>query len=136
MATIIRQRKVEWVQQYERRYVDAKNTCLAGIPCDKDGNRLEPEIAAQRWIREGVAKGELFDAGVHSWDKKEVTPGILKCECGEEIALWGYGNGNLKCDCGRWYNGAGQELNPPSMWGEETGERFDDNGNYIGGGEY
>ena len=36
-----------------------------------------------------------------------------------------------RCDCGRFYNGSGQELCHPSLWGEETGERFDDDGGPI-----
>jgi hypothetical protein len=39
-----------------------------------------------------------------------------------------------ECACGRFYNSAGQGLTHPRFWGEETGERFDDHGNYIGGG--
>jgi len=58
-------------------------------------------------------------------------PAQFKCECG---LIWD-AYGDWHCDCDRWYNAFGQKLNPPSMWGWETGERFDDNGNYIAGGD-
>ncbi len=37
--------------------------------------------------------------------------------------------------CGQWYNFGGQLLRPPREWGEETGERFGDEGEYLGGGD-
>ena len=61
---------------------------------------------------------------------------LVKCHCGRTHKLekenWA---GDSKCECGQWYNAFGQKLNPPSQWGEETGERFDEDGGYIGGGE-
>ncbi len=48
---------------------------------------------------------------------------IIECECKAQIQLWdSWANG---CDqCGREYNGSGQELAPREFWGEETGETF------------
>jgi hypothetical protein len=37
-----------------------------------------------------------------------------------------------RCECGVFYNGAGQQLAPPSQWGWETGETFNDDGVQIG----
>jgi hypothetical protein len=57
---------------------------------------------------------------------------IITCGCGETVELqdsW-Y---NI-CLCGQGYNGGGQRLEPPALWGEETGEAFDDSGNDIAGG--
>lgn len=55
----------------------------------------------------------------------------LKCDCGrkhEDIRL----AEDVQCMCGRMYNGSGQALAHPSQWGEETGERFGDDGSYLG----
>lgn len=60
------------------------------------------------------------------------NPKKIKCGCGRELVLSEVTN---ECECGQFYNWAGQKLKPPREWGEETGERFDDHGNYIGGGE-
>ena len=51
--------------------------------------------------------------------------------CGEKVDLPDAMTN--RCDkCGTFYNGSGQRLNPPSMWGEETGESFDSFGNQTG----
>jgi hypothetical protein len=48
---------------------------------------------------------------------------IIKCDCGESLLLFdSMTNG---CNCGREYNGSGQELAPRRFWGEETGETFE-----------
>lgn len=60
------------------------------------------------------------------------------CTCGRKVEFSTGGDngmGDVKCACGQWYNVSGQALRPPREWGEETGERFDDEGDYIGGGD-
>lgn len=60
-------------------------------------------------------------------------PKEIDCACGRHLVLddsW-----YNKCSCGRGYNAFGQKLAPPSQWGEETGEAFDSEGRYLGGGE-
>ena len=60
-------------------------------------------------------------------------PAVGVCQnCGREVVLSGF---TIQCDCGAFYNFAGQRLSNPLTWGEETGERFDEHGNYIGGGD-
>ena len=62
-----------------------------------------------------------------------IVPGTGECECGEIVSIEDAMTN--KCDaCGAFYNSMGQRLRPPREWGEETGERFDDDGNYIDGG--
>lgn len=68
-------------------------------------------------------------------DFESKKPLIGKCRCGRKIEFFGHGQDEA-CDCGRWYNSSGQELKPPREWGEDTGERFDDFGHYVGGGDY
>ena len=47
---------------------------------------------------------------------------VRQCDCGCEVYCDnGWSN---ECDCGATYNGAGQQLAPRHMWGEETGETF------------
>lgn len=52
----------------------------------------------------------------------------FKCHCGRQVHL---DRSDYRCPCGQWYNAFGQRLAPPSQWGEETGERFDERGNYV-----
>ena len=68
---------------------------------------------------------------ISKYTNRYTEPATGRCVCGAVVCM----DGDVKCDCGRWYNTFGQELRPPREWGEETGERFDDNGNYIGGGD-
>lgn len=132
MAKIIKRREVKYVPHYEHTFVDKNGELRAGYECDPQGNRLEPETEFTKWVRLEVENGTLYDMGVHTWEKKEVVPGELLCHCGRLNPIWG--GGDFTCECGQWYNTFGQELRHPRHWGEETGERFDDNGNYIGGG--
>jgi hypothetical protein len=57
----------------------------------------------------------------------------IKCSCGKTLYL--DDPMTNECSCGRFYNGFGNALSHPRNWGEETGEYFDDHGNYLGGGE-
>lgn len=54
---------------------------------------------------------------------------LLQCDCGESLAL--EDPMTNRCHCGQFYNGSGQALCDPSLWGEETGERFDRDGHQI-----
>lgn len=53
---------------------------------------------------------------------------FITCSCGAQVFVAGFTN---RCDCGKFYNWAGQQLSHPRFWGEETGERFDDDGQQI-----
>ena len=130
MAKIIQKRKVEWIEHWERKFERSDGSGY-GFECDKNGFLLEPE----RWavpMAECLKDPTLCDYGIVSYERKKVSHTKILCGCGRVIELWDPVTN--QCECHRWYNGGGQELNPPRMWGEETGERFDDNGNYIGGG--
>ncbi len=50
---------------------------------------------------------------------RKVAPAVGLCACGRYVELDGF---TCPCDCGRDYNGSGQELAPRAQWGEETGE--------------
>ena len=52
-----------------------------------------------------------------------VTPIEVRCGCGNEIELWDSW-ANACNNCGKEYNGSGQELSTREFWGEETGEVF------------
>jgi hypothetical protein len=56
-------------------------------------------------------------------------PAVLKCDCGAHLSL--ADSMTNECACGAFYNGSGQALCHPSLWGEETGERFDDSGYLV-----
>jgi hypothetical protein len=51
-------------------------------------------------------------------------PALWECACGTQIECPNFTN--ICPNCGTYYNWAGQELNPPEMWGEETGEQPSD----------
>jgi hypothetical protein len=53
----------------------------------------------------------------------------IKCDCGASVVCEGFTN--VCGRCGAFYNFSGQQLAHPSQWGDETGESFDDNGNYV-----
>ena len=59
---------------------------------------------------------------------------IRGCDgCGEELHPTGSVVNDFHCtECELWYSGIdGGHLKPPSMWGEDTGESFDDGGRLI-----
>lgn len=49
------------------------------------------------------------------------VPAVGECPCGAHVELAHFTN---TCECGRDYNGSGQELAPREQWGEETGEHW------------
>lgn len=131
MAKIISHRHREEVTEWERRF-DRGDGGGYGFSCDKDGNPKDPSKAER--IRECVLDPTLKDRGIVMWKRHVSHPTIIECNgCHKELHLWD--SMTNECDCGRFYNGGGQELQHPRNWGEETGERFDDHGNYIGGGD-
>jgi transcription elongation factor Elf1 len=64
----------------------------------------------------------------------EMTADCSKCGESGSVQMANDMN-DLECgNCGQWFNYVGQTLIPPRQWGEETGERFGDHGEYLGGG--
>ena len=102
--------------------------------CDKDGNLLDPAISRVDRHNECLA-GEIggirvFDMGVKRYPHSYYVPAIIECGCGTHVELR---DSMTNCcqGCGSFYNGGGQKLVQPRLWGEETGERFDDSGQLI-----
>lgn len=75
----------------------------------------------------------------NAWVNTYTEPAVGLCPCGEEVYLENdYGHG-IDCECGRIYNGSGQELAPRSQW-EDRYEDEDSVGynvrfGYVGAGE-
>jgi len=78
-------------------------------------------------MSEFIRRGRLVDNECGCG--KHYEPPIIKCTCSRHLTL--HSSLSNKCECGRFYNGSGQLLSHPRNWGEETGERFDDNGQLI-----
>lgn len=52
----------------------------------------------------------------------DIIPGLMKCDCGDELEMYRPG-GDIHCgSCPRSYTSSGQLLAHRSQWGEETGE--------------
>ena len=79
----------------------------------------------------------LVDQGVQECRHSHFDRGAVRCGCGNYHELHdANGMGDSRCDfCDQWRNASGQELEPPCNWGEDTGERFGDDGQYLGGGD-
>lgn len=103
-------------------------------PCDEKGNVLEAQLAEpalKEWqrVQECERKGEPTGYGEPYVQKRDASywePAVIRCACGRECTLWGMEN---DCDCGRIYNGFGQEYRPREEWAdamEAAGERWDD----------
>lgn len=134
MTIISRSHVVETVV-YCREYVNADGIGGYSFDCDANGivdkDSLAPE-ALENYLRcENGTDGIKF-VEVAEYRNRYREPMVIKCYCGQELEVPEFTN---KCDCGRFYNSFGQELCHPSNWGEDTGERFSDEGQYIGGGE-
>lgn len=91
--------------------------------CDAAGNVRQPlnEAAAENLRRCLSGEIDVVARGVQARPFSYRVPAEGRCECGRVVVL----EGDTDCDCGRIYNGSGQELNPRWMWGEETGETFE-----------
>lgn len=104
-----------------------------GFGCDAQGNLLPLSEAATASLAHCRAHPEAFEAPfIQTWQSRWSDPAQGRCECGRTVVLE---RDPEECPCGRFYNLSGQALAHPSQWGEETGERFDDHGRYVGGGE-
>jgi hypothetical protein len=72
---------------------------------------------------------KIISRRVYGANNKIVQHTVIECTCGLALELWDPMTN--RCECGQFYNGSGQLLAHPRNWGEETGERFDDEGNQI-----
>lgn len=70
------------------------------------------------YLAERVTDGRIYECPeCHS--ENAFDESFLICDCGREV----YVDGPTRvCECGKYYNGFGQELAPPEEWDEE--ERY------------
>jgi hypothetical protein len=108
--------------------------------CDESGKVVLGTCASRENYEKCVANCHdkpVIKVGVVALRNSYREPAVIECsDCQQPVALCSsWAN---TCGCGAFYNGFGQRLVGPStsdeepfVWGEETGERFDDNGNPI-----
>jgi len=121
---------ISYMLHYDR--IEMRGSGYA-FDCNKDGTlRSMTKAGAANLIYCQEHPAEYHPPHVEEYVHSYWEPATAQCRCGHVITL----DGDAPCgSCGQWHNAFGQELRPPREWGEETGERFDDNGNYIGGGD-
>lgn len=106
-------------------YKDAPGAAWAPS-CTETGAVINPEHAARaediraRWDEHFQYIYE--EPYVRKFEHSHRIAAVGKCECGRKVELWNAMTNT--CDCGREYNGSGQELAPRHQWGEETGEHW------------
>lgn len=104
--------------------------------CDEHGNVDTSKLAPAGLDSFTKCRANSFDKPILPGriERREYTEkvyAIIQCTaCEAELELTDCMTN--RCGCGAFYNGSGQRLAHPSQWGEETGERFDANGNQIG----
>lgn len=133
---IIKQRTFLEKTEYSLTFLrlNAPKGCYYAFPCDKDG-KPDPKYKQrcdEAFTHHTIDGQPVEYMGVKSYTTEYSEPAVGLCDCGRNVELDGF---TCECDCGAFYNSSGQRLAHPSQWGEETGERLDDHGNYIGGGE-
>ncbi len=103
------------------------------FPCTEQGKVLPMAPAARVAYRKclhGTLGRPIVFRGIHRHEQRYRLPAAIECEaCSGEVNLTDPMTN--KCECGAFYNGSGQRLTDPSLWGEETGERFDCHGALI-----
>lgn len=102
---------LEWTDEYG-------NGC--SFPCDAAGNPFVSEMSQAALDNMARCKAHPEDyvyAGRvvrRKWRCHDDSHGT--CSCGREVYLWDQYLGACECECGKWYNLFGQELNPPERW--------------------
>jgi hypothetical protein len=97
--------------------------------CDKNGKVDESKLRPaglenyKKCLTGQVGTRKVVCVGVDRREHNYREPAVGRCVCGRNVELGRFTN---SCDCGRDYNGSGQELAPRSQWGEETGESWVD----------
>lgn len=108
--------------EYSLEYTDETGNGF-GFPCDSCGNVKLTEMApeALKNLEYCMAHADEFDiAGEvvrRKWRCHDAAHGT--CSCGREVYLWDQYQGACECECGKWYNLFGQELNPPEYWEDD-----------------
>lgn len=120
MLTITKPREFKEVISYERefRYLDDSSAGFS-FTVDEQGNCLNPHPEGQRNFAAcltGEVDGQkVRDLGTGRRISHISYPAEGLCACGRIVVL----DGDVECECGRWYNSAGQELNHPSLWEQD-----------------
>lgn len=100
-----------------------------GFDCDAAGNPVLTDANRANYERTRQDPA-FYSPQVQTWKNVWYEPATIRCDCGSTLSLDDAMTN--RCDrCGQFYNGSGQRLAHPSQWGEETGERFDDNGSPV-----
>jgi hypothetical protein len=126
MSEIIsRREKIETVEYVHRFTLREEPQRGWSFPCTEEGELLEMHPAATENYNSCVNGAyDVVDHGIVTRKHSCMKPAILRCDCGEEVALHGFTN---TCDnCGIDYNLFGQQLCSREFWGEETGENPED----------
>lgn len=129
---IVQERWTEHLESFSLHYeYDDEPGWGFGFECDSEGN-VDTENMNPAALENYTAclRGEVKGTKVHfvkiSHDKWTYTwPRIIRCRCGEEVVLRHHFT-NTCDECGRDFDGSGNELAPRSQWGEETGEHYTD----------
>ena len=126
-------RRSEWIEETQHLLMFERPDELRGgwsFECDAAGRIDEAQLTELQ--RESLARARAecgppwVVASVSRWRE----PAIGICDgCEQELAL--SDPMTNRCACGRFYNGSGQALCDPSLWGDETGEQFDNEGRPI-----
>lgn len=108
------------VVEYGLVFDDGENNGYS-FRCDENGVLpVDMPVAAQKnyaFCMEHPEKFVRFNKVVAFYRSFREPPHGL-CECGREVYLYDQYLGACECECGRWYNLFGQELNHPSKWSE------------------
>jgi hypothetical protein len=136
MAKFLRRSEIVRAMHYSHAYEWADLPGAGfGFECDSTGTIKPLNPVAQKSLemcRKGADESgrRIIDKGIQSYESSYREPAAIECNCcSTEVVLADCMTN--RCACGAFYNGSGQQLAHPSQWGEETGERFDDNGNQI-----
>ena len=88
--------------------------------CDEKGNINESKLT-----KAGKSNLDMCRNGQYTVDPPEISkrdriyysPMVIQCQCGKTLAVsdsW-----ENPCECGRNYDGSGNELAPRALWGDE-----------------
>lgn len=87
--------------------------------CDQGGKLTGKSPAQEENFAFAEAHPERFkDLGVVEHVFEKVVPAHGRCQCGRDVQLIDEYMGACECECGRWYNLFGQELQSPEYWGD------------------
>lgn len=122
LINIVRPERKLVVKYGLRFYVDKNGGCE--FPCDADGN-IDVNNMTEAAIKNYSYCLDHPEKFPYAYNKVATYRYWVKdnpygtCKCGEVVELWNEYMGACQCPkCGKWYNLFGQELLPPSEWGD------------------